>query len=260
MNPEIAPLLKRISRSGSLLILACWGCFPQGSFPEHFEVASVKHSEQKGMGRFRGDPEHVTYESTTLQLLIRDAYHLEPYQLSGPSWLNTELYTVTAKEPPGTTLEQFRHMLANLLAERFGLVTHRVMKDFAGYEIVVAKGGPKLAAAAPTADKFPAFDGSRDANGLMGYTFRQTSMKLLTNRLEIMMRMTSPVVDHTGIDGKFDFHLDVETPPQSPADPGDNVDNISDAMQNQLGLKLNRVKIPLEVLVVDHAERQPAAN
>jgi uncharacterized protein (TIGR03435 family) len=104
-------------------------------------------------------------------------------------------------------------MLANLLAERFGLVTHRVMKDFAGYEIVVAKGGPKLVAAAPAADKFPAFDGSRDANGLMGYSLGQTSMKLLTNRLEIMMRMASPVVDHTGIDGKFDFHLDVETPP-----------------------------------------------
>jgi uncharacterized protein (TIGR03435 family) len=70
----------------------------------------------------------------------------------------------------------------------------------------------------------------------------------------------APVVDHTGIDGKFDFHLDVETPPQSPSDPGDNAENISDAMQHQLGLKLNRVKIPLEVLVIDHANREPAAN
>jgi uncharacterized protein (TIGR03435 family) len=151
-------------------------------------------------------------------------------------------------------------MLANLLAEGFGLVTHRVMKDFAGYEIVVAKGGPKLVAAAPAVDKFPAFYSSPDANGLMRYTFRQTSMKLLTNRIEIMMPMTSPVVDHTGVDGKFDFHLDVETPAESPADPGDNADNISDAMQNQLGLKLSRVKIPLEVLVVDGVNREPAAN
>jgi uncharacterized protein (TIGR03435 family) len=174
----------------------CCGCFAQSSPPGHFEVASVKRSAQKEWGRFRGgpgskDPERVTYESTPLENLIRDAYHLEPYQLSGPSWLNTEFYTVTAKEPPGTTLEHFRHMLANLLAERFGLVAHRVMKDFAGYEIVVAKGGPKLSPAAPSSDKFPVYQGSRDANGVMRYTFTQTSMKLLTNRIEMMLRVRS---------------------------------------------------------------------
>ena len=274
MNPEIAPLLKRTSQSGHLLLLTCWCCFAQSSPPEHFEVASVKHSAQQ-WGRFSGgpgssDPQRVTYESTTLDLLIREAYHLEPYQISGPSWLGAEFYTVTAKEPPDTTLEQFRHMLANLLTERFGLVTHRVNRDFTGYEIVVAKGGPKLSPAAPSSDKFPVYRGSRDANGLMRYTFTQTSMKLLTNRIEMMLRRMSPgigvlpiqepVVDHTGIDGKFDFHLDVETPPQPPSDPGDNADNISHAMQNQLGLKLNRVKIPVEVLVIDHVEREPAAN
>ena len=75
-----------------------------------------------------------------------------------------------------------------------------------------------------------------------------------------VLPIQEPVVDHTGIDGKFDFHLDVETPPQPPSDPGDNADNISHAMQNQLGLKLNRVKIPVEVLVIDHVEREPAAN
>jgi len=134
------------------------------------------------------------------------------------------------------------------------------MKDLTGYEIVVAKGGPKLTPAAPSSDKFPVYRGSRDANGLMRYTFTKTSMKLLTHRIEIMLRMTSPVVDHTALDGKFDFHLDVEMPPQFPGDPATMRDSISDAMQNQLGMKLNRVKIPLEVLVVDHVDREPAAN
>jgi hypothetical protein len=88
-------LLKRISRSGSRLTLMCRGCFAQSSPPGHFEVASVKHSAQKEWGRFRGgpgskDPERVTYESTPLENLIRDAYHLLPYQTSGPQWLNTE--------------------------------------------------------------------------------------------------------------------------------------------------------------------------
>jgi uncharacterized protein (TIGR03435 family) len=134
------------------------------------------------------------------------------------------------------------------------------MKDFTSYEIVVAKGGPKLSPAAPSGDKFPGFRRSANDDGGIRYTMTQTSMALLTNRIEMLMRIKAPVVDHTGIDGKFDFQLDVEMPPQSPGDPGDNVDNISDAMQNQLGLKLNRVKIPLEVLVIDHVDREPAAN
>jgi len=185
-------LLKRISQPGPLLAFACVLSFAQTSPPEHFEVASVKRLVQQGMGRYYGgpgsnDPERVTYESATLELLIREAYQLASYQLSGPSWLRSEFYTVNAKEPPGTTLEQFRHMLANLLAERFGLVTHRVMKDLAGYEIVVAKGGPKLTPAARSTDKFPAYRGSLEANGLMRYTFTQTSMKLLTNRIEMMV-------------------------------------------------------------------------
>ncbi len=273
MKPEMAPLLKRISQSCGLLLFICWYSFAQAGPPEHFEVASIKHSAQKGFGRFSGgpgsnDPERVAYESATLDLLIRDAYHLEPYQLSGPSWLNTEFYTVTAKEPPGTTLEQFRHMLANLLVERFGLVAHRVMKDLPGYEIVVAKGGQKLTPAAPSTDKFPVFDFSADANGVVHYTFTQTSMKLLTNRIQIILRRMSrtadlpvlPVIDHTGIEGKFDFRLDVDMPTQAPADPGDNAEAVSDAMLNQLGLKLNRIKIPQEVLVIDHINREPAAN
>src|SRR5690348_18043571 len=104
MNPEIAPLLKRISESGSLLLLACWCSSVQNSPPEHFEVASVKASAQQQWGRILGgpgsdEPERVTYESATLDFLIREAYHLKTYQISGPSWLRTQFYTVTAKEP-----------------------------------------------------------------------------------------------------------------------------------------------------------------
>src|SRR5581483_5212386 len=108
INLDAALPMKTICRFGALVLLTRGCSFAQASPPEHFEVASIKHSAQT-MGRFSGgpgsnDPERVTYESASLELLIREAYHLEPYQVSGPSWLRTEFYTVTAKEPPGTTL------------------------------------------------------------------------------------------------------------------------------------------------------------
>lgn len=200
--------------------------------------------------------------------MIRDAYNLEPYQISGPPWLTSEYYTVAAKLPPGTAIGQYRQMMANLLAERFGLVSHRVVKDFAGYEITVAKGGPKLNPSPPNIGGFPIFRGTAEGNGVMRYQFTQTSMATLTNRISIMMRMRTPVVDHTGISGKFDFTLGVETLPidrgaargNSAVDFDDNSSSISDAMQSQLGLKLNHLKIPLEVLVIDHADRVPSPN
>jgi uncharacterized protein (TIGR03435 family) len=165
-------------------------------------------------------------------------------------------------------MDQFRQMTANLLAERFGVVGHRVMQDFDGYEITVAKGGPKLNPSPPSNGGFPVFRGTADGNGVIRYQFTQTSMATLTNRISLMMGMKTPVVDHTGIGGKFDFTLSVETPPTDPrvtagnssADFDDNSSNVSDAMESQLGLKLNRLKIPLEVLVIDRADRVPAPN
>jgi uncharacterized protein (TIGR03435 family) len=261
-------------RAFPLLILACTFCVGQSAVTPRFEVASVKPAAGTGFGRFSGgpgssDPERITYERATLELLISNAYGLEANQVSGPSWLNTEWYTVTAKLPPGTTKSEFNQMLANLLVERFGLTFHRVMKDFPGYEISVAQGGPKLTPSNPNDNQPAVYRGSADANGVMSYIFTQTSMALLTNRLSLMMRRHTPghmelipVVDRTGISGKFDFHLDVVTPPSelSGSDFDDNSANISDALKSQVGLQLKHTKITLEVLVVDHAERVPTAN
>jgi uncharacterized protein (TIGR03435 family) len=234
------------------MALACCTCVAQTESTGHFDVASVKPSLTKSLGRFSSDPERITYESTTLENLIRDAYGLEGYQVSGPGWLATEWYTVTAKQPPGTALAEFRQMMTNLLVERFGLVSHRLMKNFDGYEITVAKGGPKLTASGAGDGERAGFRGSADGNGTTRYKLTATSMAVLTNRLSIMMRMPAPVVDRTGITGKFDFDLNVVT--------GNDPADISDALERQLGLKLNQVKVPLEVLVIDHARRVPAAN
>ncbi|HWF10660.1 MAG TPA: TIGR03435 family protein [Bryobacteraceae bacterium] len=81
--------------------------------------------------------------------LISDAYQVGLDQITGPDWLNSEFYAINVKLPQGSTKEQDSQMMANLLAERFGLVIHRVTKEVSGYENTVASGGPKLTPSGP---------------------------------------------------------------------------------------------------------------
>ncbi len=152
--------------------------------------------------------------------------------------------------------------MANLLAERFGLVFHRVRKDFRGYEIRVAKGGSKLTASVAKSDERPTFWGSSDGNGRMKYKATQTSMEFLANTVSTLMTSSRPVVNRTGISGKFDFYLDMVAPSFNPfgSDLDDGSENLSSALESQLGLKLNPAKISLELLMIDHAERVPTVN
>ncbi len=118
-----------------------------------FEVASIKPSPPPdGMGMrvmINGGPEspdpgRFTTENMALSGLVTYAYNLKRYEYSGPSWMDGERFDILAKVPPGTTKEQFRVMLQNLLAERFKLAIHREKKDSQVYELVAAKNGPKL--------------------------------------------------------------------------------------------------------------------
>jgi uncharacterized protein (TIGR03435 family) len=211
--------------------------------------------------------------------LITSAYNLQPYQLNGPSWLWSEFAEVNATFPLRTTLEHYRQMLANLLVERFGLKFHNVPKSFSGFEIALERGGPSSAmkSSPEKADNNGAvFDGRNNGVGVMHYTFTQTSMNLMRNRLMLMLMPMNPVMglgrpdfspveDRTGLSGKFDFELDVASPPfpesgQTPEQFNDSVSNVADALRNQLGLRLKRTKIELPVLVVDRILKIPSPN
>ena len=98
------------------------------------------------------EPDRILYSGVTLTSLLSRAYGLYADQVRGPGWLSSETYTVAANVPAGATKEQFDLMLRNLLVERFKLVLHWEKKDFTVYQLVVAKGGPKLqrAAVAPS--------------------------------------------------------------------------------------------------------------
>jgi uncharacterized protein (TIGR03435 family) len=122
-----------------------------------FDAASIKPAAMptmggRGMIRMAGpsggpgtnDPGRVHYPFINLKNLLMNAYDVKGFQISGPSWLDTERFDIQATMPPETTKEQFRVMLQNLLAERFGLKVHHETKELPMYSLVVAKGGPKM--------------------------------------------------------------------------------------------------------------------
>jgi uncharacterized protein (TIGR03435 family) len=254
-----------------------------------FEVASVKPAAARSVrASMRGgpgtdDPGQISFANVTLIHVLLRAYDVKTYQVSGPDWLSSERYDIAAKIPPGTTKEQFNLMLQNLVAERFHLVLHHATKQFQGYELVAGKNGSKLKAsessgpdapapaAPPKTDSngFPQLDGPGLVmmEGLKGravvsfLTARSQPISTLVDMLSREFRL--PILDRTGLTGKFDFRL--EFAPQAPgalvpATTGESGPNLLTAVREQLGLKLEPMKIPLEVLIIDHADKVPTEN
>jgi len=118
--------------------------------PPQFEVASIKPSAPDAVdgGMYGGpgtkDPALFSCENTDLTSLVVAAYDIPRYRFSGPAWMRSTRFSVSAKVPDGTTKEQFKLMQQALLAERFRLTFHWEKKDLRGYNLVVAKDGPKL--------------------------------------------------------------------------------------------------------------------
>ncbi len=206
----------------------------------------------------------------TLKALIISAYHVGDYQISGPGWMGSERYDVSAKAPEGAPQSQVPLMLQSLLAERFKLALHRETKDMSVYGLVVAKGGPKL-----TETTSPAPAGwppsmppgmlvtGRGAGGRVSLMGQMTLEGLVQS---ILPHLGRPVVDFTGLKGTYYIKLDwtgaaapvaeAEATP-SPLDPGDSIFAV---LETNLGLRLEKRNAPVEVLIIDHAEKTPTEN
>jgi uncharacterized protein (TIGR03435 family) len=133
----------------ALAAMASCAAFAQPAVaPLSFEVASVKPAPPPTDGRMRvmmgGDPGRVNYSNVSLRDIIRNAYRLKDYQISGPAWINTERYDVVAKLPADASRDQVPEMLQALLAERFKLTVHREAKDLPAFALVVGKNGLKM--------------------------------------------------------------------------------------------------------------------
>jgi uncharacterized protein (TIGR03435 family) len=229
-----------------------------------FEVASVKPVSADVRMGYSGDTERMTWARIPLTNLIADAYNVGLDRITGPDWLRSEFYAINIKLPPGSTKEQYPEMMVDLLAERFGLVAHRVTKEVSGYEITAAQVGPKLNPSGPESLSARIPFASRIEDDMDRMTFKGSTIAFLASRLQAVLSRNReagrliPVTDATGIKGRFDFQLTI--PASTATDPEINAGDVSSALENQLGLKLKAVKTTVDFIVVDHVNRVPTEN
>src|SRR5258705_452648 len=128
---------------GVIALFASWNVFCQSATSLTFEVASVKPNHSGATANHSNPGQYAVTNTPLLGLLIQ-AYGLKRYQYLVPSWMETERYDVTAKMPPGTTSAQRNAMIQHLLAERFRIQFHHESREMTVFDLVVAKGGPKM--------------------------------------------------------------------------------------------------------------------
>jgi uncharacterized protein (TIGR03435 family) len=203
------------------------------------------------------------------------AFNLRSQQLVAPDWMNEPRFNITAKIPEGTTREQFYLMFQNMLTERFGLKVHHDRKEVQGYELTVAKNGPKFNESGPEAPKDAAPPVPQPPSlgpdgfpvlipGISGVsiTRNRARAQLLGAKMERLVReldyqLGKPVVDATGLKGTYDLSL-YWVPDSMLPDAGGPT--ILGALQSQLGLNLESKKVMIPVVVVDHAAKVPTEN
>jgi uncharacterized protein (TIGR03435 family) len=234
-----------------------------------FEVATIKPARPDG--RFsltvnRSGMLNTT--STSVSDLLKFAYGLHPRQiLNGPSWLESEKYDVTGKPDVDglPSAGQLKMMVQKLLADRFQMAFHRDKKELSVYAITVAKSGAKITKNETNTAGLPGF-----GMGSQGLTVRNSTIAEFAGVLQANI-LEQPVVDQTGFGStRYDFVLrwtldpsqgQVGGPPPNaaPTPDADAPPDLFTAVQQQLGLKLESTKAPVEVLVIDRVEK-PSAN
>lgn len=226
-----------------------------------FDVASVKPSPP-GAGDLininLGSLNHgvVTLGNTTLSECIRYAYGLvSEDQIDGPDWIRdcSLRVDITAKTAPDATVEQVRPMMQSLLAARFHMQLHHEPKPVRHFEITIARGGPRLTTSAGQSEQ-------RRVDYRAGRLFYD-HLPMRTLAVLLSRQLKQPVLDLTNLDGAYDIRLEWmpdEAPPKEDgaAPPPD----IYHAIEQQLGLRLEPKRTPIDVLVIDHADKVPVAN
>lgn len=219
-----------------------------------FEVAAIKPSTaDAGSSGSHSRNGRLTIDNMTLKQLVMWAYAVQDYQLSGgPNWLSADRFNIDAKAEDKVAGEDLRLMMQTMLADRFQLAIHREKKEMTAYALVVAKSGLKIKPTEGTGSNTNTNNGKLKA--------QHASMQKLA---EILARQLGrPVVDETHVVGGFDFTLEWSNDRQQRAavENGTNEGpTIFTALPEQLGLKLEARKVPVEILVVDRAEH-PSEN
>jgi uncharacterized protein (TIGR03435 family) len=240
-----------------------------GQASPSFEVVSVKLSDPNARGNYYSfNHAGVSVENGTLSGIIEMAYDVRGFQVAGgPGWIGTDRYQVTAKFSPedekalpadGTErTRQMRLRLQAVLAERFQLRIHRETREQPEYSLVVGKNGPKMTEGDAS---LPQAGISANCGGMKGTRARMATLSVVLSR-----QLQRPVLDHTNLTGMYDFEMTF-TPESgcgsAQPDSGTSVaeaalarPSIFTAIQEQLGLKLESVRGPVEVIVIDRVEK-----
>ncbi|MDR3699235.1 MAG: TIGR03435 family protein [Candidatus Sulfopaludibacter sp.] len=228
--------------------------------PPAFDVASVKVSASGQRGgnpilnqNIRATTGSLTMRHVTLKACIQWAYHVFEYQVSGPNWIDSDHYDIAAKAAGPATEPELRLMLQTLLADRFQLAFHRQTTEKQAYVLSVGKNGPKFHESAE--------DGESDIQPdqkTMSVSVRRVSISQLIDPLSHMFQM--PVVDMTGLNGRYDVAISMAKYIPQSGDRADPISIIQTALEEDLGLKLEARKMPLDYLIVDRAARVPSGN
>jgi uncharacterized protein (TIGR03435 family) len=227
-----------------------------------FEVASIKSGKPGSVRKsLLTDPNgRFATENATLRMLVTFAYSVHDFQVSGgPRWIDSDAFDIVAKPENKSSRVQLLQMVQVLLTERFKLRIHRETKEQPVLALVIGKNGPKL--------KMANTDDGGPMRGLQGgrgeLTGLGADMGSLARRLSGVIGRV--VIDRTGLSGKYDFKLqwtpDTAQPMRGPDEPVDSSlgSSILAAVQEQLGLKLEAQKGPVDMIVIDAVER-PSAN
>jgi uncharacterized protein (TIGR03435 family) len=245
INELTAAVVSLLMRTIALLI--AMATLAQG---QKFEVASIKAAVSTGLridflpgGRFSA-------KSITVNMLLRNAYGLENYKIiGGPGWADSAGFDIEAKadaDAGEVSHEQVLKMIQALLVDRFQLVVHRETRQSPVYNLVTGKGG----ATVRPADSSAEVDRSLRMGHLVAHRMGMTALAHL-----FAFELKRPVIDATGLRGDFAFTMEWSRGPgESDAGP-----SLFTAVQEQLGLRLESARGPVEVLVIDHVEK-PSEN
>lgn len=223
--------------------------------PARFEVASVhRAAPQGGPGdiprNMDRSPGHFAMRNVPLRFALEWAYDVKDYEIDGPEWIkNEERYDIVATALGPATDDQMKPMLQTLLTERFQLKLHLETRELPVYALIPGKGPAKVKPPSPEGE-------STLSGGQAAVLFHKFPLSRLTFLL--LRRMDRPVLDLTGLTGIYDYTIDLSGLNSfNPQPPDSTAPSIFTSIQTDLGLKLEPRKAPIQILVIDSANKVP---
>ena len=240
-----------------LALFGCAVCFAQSAPAPAFEVASIHPNPRVERQEVQISPGSLVLRNQPVFFLVEWAYDLTPAQIDAPAWFRESCFDIVAKAAVPADEPQMRLMLRTLLADRFGLKVHTEARVTQVYAMTVAKGGPKF----------------QESQTEGAFVLERTNPVIINAHHARMIDLAQgisgeigrPVIDETGLKGRYEIHLDVTpyvTQPSAGTGGGqlDVIGILFTGFQDLLGLKLESRKQSVDVLVIDHAEKTPPEN